>query len=115
MTRLFAGTEFDVPPRCDRCGELETDCQCPPPESVKQYADPATQTAKVRVDQRKHKRKVTVVWGLDPQSNDLVNVLSQLKAVCGAGGSIQDERLEIQGDHVMRVKEKLREIGFRVS
>lgn len=113
MTRLFAGTEFDIPPRCDRCGELEADCKCPPPP--KEFAAPETQTAKVRVDQRKHKRKVTIVWGLDSEINDLASILAQLKAACGAGGSIQDEQLEIQGDHASRVREKLCEIGFRVK
>lgn len=112
MTRLFAGTQFDIPPRCDRCGELEEDCQCPPPP--KEFAAPKTQTAKVRVDQRKSKRKVTVVWELDPQANDLPNLLAELKAACGAGGSIQDDQLEIQGDHLHRVREKLCEIGFKV-
>lgn len=113
MTRLFAGTEFDIPPRCDHCGELEEDCECPPPP--REFAAPQTQTAKVRVDQRKQKRKVTVVWGLDPLVNDLPDVLAKLKAACGAGGSIQDEQLEIQGDHGQRVREKLCEIGFRVK
>ena len=113
MTRLFAGTPFDVPPRCDTCGELEEDCQCPPPP--REYAAPETQSAKVRVENRKHKRQVTIVWGLDPQANDLASLLSQLKAACGAGGSVQDDQLEIQGDHGQRVREKLREIGFRVK
>ncbi len=111
MTRLFAGTQFDMPPRCERCGELEEDCKCRRPP--RQFAAPQTQTAKIRVDQRKHKRQVTVVWGLDPGANDLSAVLAQLKAACGAGGSIQDEQLEIQGDHAERVREKLVEIGFR--
>ncbi len=32
MTRLFAGTPFDRPPTCERCGKLVEDCACPPPE-----------------------------------------------------------------------------------
>jgi hypothetical protein len=65
MTRLFAGTPFDIPPRCDRCDQLEESCKCEPlgPERL-----PANkQTAKVRADRRKHKRMVTVVWGLDAE------------------------------------------------
>ena len=112
MTRLFAGTQFDIPPRCDRCGELEAECQCPPPEH--QYASPQSQNAKVRVDKRKHQRKVTVVWGLNPELSDLKSLLAQLKAACGAGGSLVDDQLELQGDHLHRVKEKLKEIGYRV-
>lgn len=113
MTRLFAGTPFDIPPECDRCGELEESCKCAPlgPERL-----PAEkQTAKVRVDRRKHKRMVTVVWGLDPVDCDLPDLLSKLKSACGSGGSLQDSQIELQGDHVGRVKKQLLEIGFKVA
>jgi len=113
MTRLFAGTPFDIPPRCDRCGELEESCQCEPagPERL----PPEKQTAKVRVDRRKHKRMVTVVWGLDPVACDLAELLSTLKAACGSGGSLQDDEIELQGDHLTRVKENLRKLGYKVA
>ena len=113
MTRLFAGTPFDIPPRCDRCGELEESCQCEPagPERL----PPEKQTAKVRVDRRKHKRMVTVVWGLDPVACDLAELLSTLKAACGSGGSLQDDEIELQGDHLTRVKENLRKLGYKIA
>ena len=28
--RLFEGTEFDRPLRCEQCGELDEKCVCPP-------------------------------------------------------------------------------------
>lgn len=112
MTRLFAGTQFDIPPRCDRCGELEEDCKCEPlpPEKVA----PEKQTAKVRVDRRKHKRLITVVWGLSGEETDLSDLLSTLKSACGAGGTLQGEQIELQGDHLELVKKRLREIGYKV-
>ncbi len=112
MTRLFAGTPFDIPPRCDRCGELENDCQCEPlpPEKVA----PEKQSAKVRLDRRKHKRMVTVVWGLSADETDLNELLSKLKSACGSGGSLQDEQLELQGDHLEKVKDQLRSLGYKV-
>ncbi len=113
MSRLFAGTPFDIPPHCDRCGELESDCQCPP-EAANTLLAPEKQTAKVRVDRRKHKRLMTIVWGLDPNVNDLPSLLTKLKSACGAGGSIQGDQIEIQGDHLQRVKEQLQQIGYRV-
>ena len=112
MTRLFAGTAFDIPPRCDRCGELEEDCRCEP--LSKPALAPTGQTAKVRVDRRKHKRLVTVVWGLAADANDLAALLSQLKSACGSGGSLQGEQIELQGDHLHRVQEQLRRIGYNV-
>ncbi len=112
MTRLFAGTPFDIPPRCDRCGELTDDCQCGPPP--KEYLDPSKQTARVRADRRKHKRMVTVIWGLDPDESDLKELLAKMKSACGSGGSLQDDAIELQGDHVERVRKELGQIGYRV-
>ena len=114
MTRLFAGTQFDIPIKCDRCGKLESDCQCPPQVDQPQRMPADKQTAKVRADRRKHKRMVTVVWGLEEPATDLNELLSKLKSACGAGGTVKDGELEIQGDHVDRVKTTLKEIGYRV-
>ncbi|WP_146523297.1 translation initiation factor [Stieleria varia] len=114
MSRLFAGTPFDIPPTCDRCEKLESECQCEPIEPAKEYADPSKQSARVRVDQRKHKRKVTVVAGLSPEKSDLADLLSKLKSACGAGGTIVEDQLELQGDHLQRVKDEMLKIGYRV-
>lgn len=113
MTRLFAGTPFDIPPRCDRCGQLEEDCGCEPLPAPK--TAPQKQTAKVRVDRRKHKRLITVVWGLEAEANDLPGLLSQLQSACGTGGSLQGDQIELQGDHLDRVKQQLRQIGYKVK
>lgn len=118
MTRLFAGTPFDIPPRCDRCGELESDCTCPDQQSAPPAKDRLPvekQVAKVRTDRRKHKRMVTVVWGLDPSDSDLKELLSSLQSACGAGGSVQDDQIELQGDHADRVRKELKRIGYRLS
>lgn len=110
MTRLFAGTPFDRPPRCSRCGELESDCQCPPP-----LIPPGEQTAWLRVEKRKQGKLVTVVDGLPAIGNDLPELLRKLKNDCGAGGSIQGETLEIQGNHLARIGEALSQLGYRIK
>lgn len=110
--RLFEGTQWDVPPRCDRCGELEEDCRCPPPP--KKYLAPEKQTAKLAVEKRKKGKVVTVVLELSSKDNDLNELLARLKNACGAGGTLKDDTLEIQGDHLTRVRELLAEMGYRV-
>ncbi len=115
MSRLFAGTQFDIPPTCDRCGKLEQECRCqPPPDPAPEFLPPQQQAAKVRVDRRKHKRVVTVVWGLNPAETNLPELLSKLKSVCATGGSLQQDQIELQGDHQKRVQEQLRGIGYQV-
>jgi translation initiation factor 1 len=111
--RLFEGTEFDRPPKCERCGELETDCQCPPEPAPKIL--PEKQTAKLAIEKRRKGKVVTVVRGLPEEGNDLQNLLTRLKSACGAGGSIQDGEIEIQGRQLERVRELLQKIGFKVK
>jgi translation initiation factor 1 len=110
--RLFAGTPFDRPPRCERCGELEADCACPP--AVPPRLDPAKQTARIAVEKRSKGKIVTVVRGLSAEGNDLPALLGKLKSACGAGGTLKEDELEIQGSHLDRIRELLMAIGYRV-
>ncbi len=111
--RLLAGTEWDKPPRCERCGELEENCDCPPP--AKPRALPSEQTARVVVEKRKRGKLMTVVRGLAAEGNDLPGLLTQLKNQCGAGGTVKDEQIEIQGDHSERIGRVLADLGYRVK
>ncbi len=114
MTRLFAGTEWDQPPRCERCGELESECECPEVVPAKTQASPGSQTAKVAVEKRKRGKVVTVVRGLSADANNLPALLTQLKTYCGAGGTVKGDLIEVQGDHAARVTQLLAEIGYRI-
>ena len=115
MTRLFSGTEWDLPPRCEQCGELEEACTCPPALSAQTPAPAQTQTARITVEKRKGGKQVTVVHGLAAAANDLPALLTQLKGHCGAGGTVRGDQIEIQGDHSQRIKNRLTEIGYRIS
>lgn len=109
--RLFAGTEFDIPPTCERCGKLEENCACPP--SVAEPVAPEKQTLRIQVEKRKKGKSVTVIRGL-AESNDHAQLLTQLKNFCGAGGTIKEATIEIQGDHQERVRIKLNELKYKV-
>lgn len=126
MTRLFAGTPFDIPPECDDCGKLESECACTPEQKAaaeaarQREADrlpPEKQTARVTVQKRKGGRKATVVEGLAAKANDLPDLLATLQTACGTGGTVKakEDLLELQGDHADRVRASLKELGFRVK
>jgi translation initiation factor 1 len=70
--RLFEGTEFDRPLRCERCDELEVDCQCPPEAAP--LIPPQQQTARLAIEKRKKGKVVTVIRGLPAAGNDLARV-----------------------------------------
>jgi translation initiation factor 1 len=76
---------------------------------------PEVQTAHIRREKRAHGRVVTVVSNLDPEDNDLASLAAQLKTRCGAGGTVKDGLIEIQGDHVATVQTALRELGYKTK
>jgi translation initiation factor 1 len=60
-------------------------------------------------------KTVTVIRGLEGPEPDLAARLSELKRLCGAGGSLRDGALEIQGDHRERICDRLRALGYKVK
>ncbi len=114
--RLFEGTQFDRPPRCETCEELEENCACPPPEpATAPKIPPEKQTAKLAIEKRKKGKMVTVVRGLPSEGNDLPGLLLELKTVCGAGGTLKEDTLEIQGKHLDRIREHLAKLGYKTK
>ncbi len=115
MSRLFSGTPFDRPPTCDRCGKLESECSCPVLVAEKTYLDPKTQTARLKVEKRPKGKVVTCVSGLDANQNDLDGLAAKLKAKCGTGGTVKENVIEIQGDHLNKVSEALKLLGYQIK
>jgi translation initiation factor 1 len=111
--RLFEGTPFDIPPKCDLCGRLDSECTCS--AKMKARVAPEKQIATLRLEKRKEGKIVTVICGLTDVANDLPDVLTKLKNACGAGGTIEGDLLEIQGDHLRRIREQLTQMGYRVK
>lgn len=74
--------------------------------------------ARLAAEKRKKGKLVTVICGLSAEENDLPALLGRLKTACGAGGTLKDDLLEIQGDlrptHVERVRDFLTDVGYQV-
>ena len=111
--RLFEGTPLDRPPRCEACGELESACRCPP--AAPDWKSPDRQPARLAVEKRKKGKVVTIVRGLSPAESDLAALLARLKSACGAGGTLRDDTLEIQGRHLDKIRGELAAMGYRVD
>ena len=73
------------------------------------------QTARLAVEKRKKGKTVTVVRGLSAAGSDLAGLLTKLKSACGAGGTLKDEELEIQGNNLDRVRAELTKSGYRTK
>ena len=113
MQRLFAGTPWDRPPTCERCGRPEAECDCPPPAVEPVRLPPESQTARLRLEKRPKGKVVTVVANLDPDGNDLAALAARLKTRCGTGGTLKDGLIELQGDHLATTEAELKTIGYK--
>ena len=72
----------------------------------------------VRVGRETKGRKgkgVTVVTGLPLAAPELEKLASELKRKCGAGGTVADGVIEIQGDHRDALVEELTRRGWSVK
>jgi translation initiation factor 1 len=81
---------------------------------VKKLVPPEKQTATLAVEKRRKGKVVTVVRGLSATDNDHPALLTRLKSACGAGGTLDGDVLEIQGEHLERLRTLLAGLGYKV-
>ena len=82
---------------------------------VAEDVEPGRQTIRVAVDRKRRAGKtVTVASGFQHTPETLAAVAQTLKKKCGSGGTAKEGEVEIQGDHVARIVEELKKLGYRV-
>lgn len=90
---------------CEVCGLPLELCIC---EEIAKEA----QKIKISVQQRKFKKSVTVIAGIDDKKVNLDDLAKMLKSKLACGGTVKDGKIELQGAHRARVKEVLLKQGF---
>lgn len=71
--------------------------------------------AKIRVGRETSGRGgkgVTVVTGLPLAGEQLEELAQKLKRLCGAGGAVRGDKIEIQGEHRDRLVAELVKLGY---
>jgi translation initiation factor 1 len=77
---------------------------------------PAQQTLKVQASRKGRKGKtVTVISGFQTKPETLETLLKQLKTQCGAGGTVKDNTIEIQGEHNQKLVQILTQLGYKAK
>ena len=77
---------------------------------------PHEQTAYLHRDSKGRGGKaVTLVKKLVLSEEDLKELATKLKQVCGSGGAVKDGVIEIQGEHREKIAEALKKMGFKVK
>jgi translation initiation factor 1 len=97
---------------CPACGEPTSKCVCRQKKKVLEG------DGIVRVGRETKGRKgkgMTVIAGVSLDEPALKELGKQLKAKCGAGGTVKEGVIEIQGDHRDVLMEELRKRGWTVK
>jgi translation initiation factor 1 len=97
---------------CPDCRQPQMQCVC------KQNLPPPKTNGIVRVSRETKGRAgkgVTLVKGLPLDLAALTALGKTLKAACGAGGTVKEGVIEVQGDHCDQVIEVLKKQGFTVK
>lgn len=104
---------------CSRCGKPEGECRC---REQKRMGDSTATFAsrdgfvRLALDRKQRRGKaVTVISGVPGDLAELTALAQQLRKLCGAGGSLKEGNIEIQGDHRDKVEARLASLGYRIK
>ena len=93
---------------CPKCGIPKEACIC---ETLAKSA----QKIKVEKVSKKYGKWATQVSGMNDKSINMKEIAKQLKSELACGGTIKDNVIELQGDHIKKVRGKLIELGFQID
>ena len=96
---------------CPRCERAIDECNC-----ARTPSRGASGPLRVTLDTKGRRGKtMTVITGLALAADDLAKLGQELRRRCGSGGTVKDGRIEIQGDHVAKVRQELEKRGHPIK
>lgn len=90
---------------CPKCGLPKEACVC-------EVIAKSEQKIRVELVKKRYGKMVTMVTGIDPKDVDLKGIAKELKNELACGGTVKNNEIELQGEHVRKVKDKLISLGF---
>jgi translation initiation factor 1 len=83
------------------------------PEAVHEAPAATNIAIRIRLERRASDRLATTVSGLAGTPAQIAALARELKSACGAGGTVKDGVLELQGDQRDKVEAALRARGLK--
>jgi translation initiation factor 1 len=110
-TRLVYSTDHGR--MCPACGVALAHCKCKELVAAQRVGDGVVRVS--RETKGRGGKAVTVVRGLPLGVDALAALGKQLRSACGAGGTVKEGVLEVQGDHLERVLSWLAQQGHKAK
>ncbi len=89
---------------CNQCGLPQDLCVC---ETIAREQQKIT----VKIEKRKFGKKYTIIIGIGKEAN-INEILKKLKNRFACGGTAKKGQVELQGDHKLKVRPALIDLGF---
>ncbi|OYT35243.1 stress response translation initiation inhibitor YciH [Archaeoglobales archaeon ex4484_92] len=90
---------------CPICGLPKDLCVCEEVAKEQQYIF-------IKVGKRRYGKEVTIIEGINSSEINLNELAKFLKSKLACGGTVKNGVIELQGNHISKVKELLVKKGF---
>ncbi len=90
---------------CPKCGLPKAACVC-------EVIAREEQRIRVKLEKKRYGKFVTVIGGMDAKQVNLKDIAKRLKHELACGGTVKEGFIELQGNHLNDVKDKLIRMGF---
>lgn len=91
---------------CNVCGLPKDLCVC-------QALAREEQKITISTEKRRFGKLATTVIGLDGKTINLKDVMKKLKSKLACGGTMKNGIIELQGNHIEKVREEMIKLGFK--
>jgi translation initiation factor 1 len=101
---------------CKTCGKPEGKCRCAEQRRMGTVATPKDGYVRLSLDRKQRRGKaVTLVANVPGDLAQLIALAQELRKLCGAGGSLKEGVIELQGDHRNKVEARLLALGYKIK
>lgn len=109
MSDIVYSTDSTWELKCEKCGNKQSECIC----NNSKYQSLEKQIAYISRDRKGRRGKtVTLIANL---KGDLKSLQKELQKICASGGAIKNNIIEIQGDHLKKIRSVLEQKGCQVK
>ena len=90
---------------CSKCGLPKDLCVC---EAIAREE----QKIVITTTKRRFGKLATIIQGIDEKTINLKDLTKKLKSKFACGGTVKNSIIELQGDHIQKIKKELIALGF---